>query len=409
MRYFSILFFSLFLFQSGISQIRFDVSKLKVTEVPKITKESSADVQYLQMHFGDHELHESAADKKKFENRIVKKVQYVYTDYPKDFDYTELNFQRFAALYVIMPDVFNKAWVEWEIVKQTSCANASEAAGMFHGFIITYKSGPAPNSTVAIPKDVLKKLEKINSSVEFFDIKSAEDLSKFLLPKEMKIKDLKYPEKSASIKLFRQKDPGLSIVNGLFLCTGTPQGAIGPNNSPSVSSVNKQGITPDKNLSSLVGNSGSLFDAAIIEFDIQIDADSLVFRYAFASEEYPEFLEYNDVFGLFISGIGLNDKNKDTTYNLATLPDKKTPVSVSAINHLQNKEYYIANGYVDTDLKLFKTWQYDGFTKVLTAKIKVKPNQKYHIKFAIADYADPYYDSAIFIDAFGIHSPKALH
>lgn len=79
----------------------------------------------------------------------------------------------------------------------------------------------------------------------------------------------------------------------------------------------------------------------------------------------------------------------------------------SSINHLSNKDYYISNDY-SNDLKLFKTWQYDGFTKVLTAKIKVIPNQKYHIKLAIADYGDPYYDSAIFIDAFGIRTKKAL-
>ena len=222
----------------------------------------------------------------------------------------------------------------------------------------------------------------------------------------MKISNIKYPTNSASIKMFKQKDHGsMKIVDGLFLTTGIAKGAIGPNNSPSVSAINYNIVTPDKNLSALVGNSNCLFDAAIIEFDIQIDADSLVFKYAFASEEYPEYLQFNDVFGLFISGSGLNNNPKDTTMNLATLPDGKTPISVSAINHLKNKEYYISNDY-NTDLKLFKTWQYDGFTKVLTAKIKVKPKQKYHIKFAIADYGDPYYDSAIFIDAFGIRSKK---
>ncbi|MBL0331096.1 MAG: choice-of-anchor L domain-containing protein [Bacteroidetes bacterium] len=395
--------------KTGISQIKFDISKIRKTDTEKFEKENLSNVIYLDMTFGGSDFVNTNTFKK-LENKIIKKVQYVYSDYPKDFDYSELVFQRFASLYVELPQVFNKSWIEWEIIKQTKCSSAYEASSLFHGFVITFKDGAEPNKLVAIPPDIQKKLDKITSSVEFFEIKSTEDLSKFLAPKEIKISDIKYPNKTASIKLFKQKDAGaLTIVEGLFLTTGIPQGAIGPNNSPSVSSVNYNIITPDKNLSSLVGNSLSLFDAAIIEFDIQIDADSLVFKYAFASEEYPEYLQYNDVFGLFISGQGLNNNPKDTTYNLASLPDGKTPISVSSINHLKNSNYYISNDY-NSDLKIFKTWQYDGFTKVLTAKIKVKPKHKYHIKFAIADYGDPYYDSAIFIDAFGIKTPKTpLH
>jgi len=405
MKKISFSFFILFviLFKTSISQIKFDISKIKVIEIDKLIKENSPTVVYLEMKYGGSEFVNSN-NIKKLENKIIQKVQYVYTDYPKDFDYTELSFQRFASLYVELPSIFNKSWITWEIIKQKKCSSSYEASAMFHGFIVTFKDGPEPNKIVAIPPNIQKMLDKIESSVEFVDIKSSEDLTKFLSPKEIKMTEIKYPNKSNSIKLFKQKDHGqLNIVNGLFLTTGIPQGAIGPNNSPSMSAVNNYALTSDKNLLALVGKSSLLFDAAIIEFDIQIDADSLVFKYAFASEEYPEFLQFNDVFGLFITGQGLNNYAKDTSLNLATLPDGKTPISVSAINHLKNSDFYISNDY-NTDLKLFKTWQYDGFTKVLTAKVKVKPKQKYHIKFAIADYGDPFYDSAIFIDAFGIKS-----
>lgn len=405
MKKISFSFFILFAVfcKTSISQIKFDVSKIKVTEIDKLIKENSPTVIYLEMKYGGSEFVNSD-NKKKLENKIIQKVQYVYTDYPKDFDYTELIFQRFASLYVELPTVFNKTWITWEIIKQKKCSNAYEASTMFHGFIITFKDGPEPNKIVTIPPNIQKLLDKIESSVEFVDIKSSEDLTKFLSPKEIKMTEIKYPNKSNSIKFFKQKDHGqLNIVNGLFLTTGIPQGAIGPNNSPSVSAINNYALTSDKNLLSLVGKTALLFDAAIIEFDIQIEADSLVFKYAFASEEYPEFLQFNDVFGLFITGQGLNNYSKDTTLNLATLPDGKTPISVSSINHLKNNDFYVSNDY-NTDLKLFKTWQYDGFTKVLTAKVKVKPKQKYHIKFAIADYGDPFYDSAIFIDGFGIKS-----
>jgi hypothetical protein len=386
----------------GLCQIKFDISKMKKIEMDKLVKENSPNTMYLEMKYGGYELSDHV-DIKKIENKIITKIQYVYTDYPKDFDYSELNFQRFAALYVILPTVFNKPWIQWEIIKQTKCSSSYEASTMFHGYVITFKDGPEPNKTFAIPPEILKKLADISSTVEIIDIKSTDEVAKFLSSKEIKINDIKYPNKNNSIKFFKQKDPGeFSIISGLFLTTGMPLNAIGPNDSPSISAVNGNMPTPDKNLSSLVNNANSLlFDASIIEFDIQIDADSLVFQYAFASEEFPEFLQFNDVFGLFISGPGLNNNPKDTTLNLATLPDRKTPISVSSINHLKNKEFYIANDY-NLDLKLFKTWQYDGFTKLLTAKVKLKPKQKYHIKFAIADYGDPFYDSAVFIDALGV-------
>lgn len=401
-----VLTFSISLFfLTTFCQIKFDISKMKKVEIEKYEKEDDLYKAYFEMDYGGYEI-KGNVDLKDIENKIVKKIQYVYTDYPKDFDYSVLDFQRFATLYILLPNFFNKPWIQWEIVKQTKCSNSYEASTMFHGFVITFKEGADPNTILPIPLDIQKKLDQISSTVEFVDINSSDDITKFLSSKKIKVKNVNFSYNKSSIKLFKQKDHGsFSIVNGLFLTTGVLKGAIGPNNSPSTSSINYIMPTPDEDLSKLVGKKQLLFDASIIEFDVQIDADSLVFKYAFASEEYPEFLQYNDVFGLFISGIGLNNYAKDTTINLATLPDGNTPISVSSINHLKNKDYYISNNY-DNDLKLFKTWQYDGFTKVMTARVKVKPNQKYHLKFAITDFGDPYYDSAIFIDAFGINTEQ---
>lgn len=224
---------------------------MKKVEVEKIIKEKSPEVVYFQMKYGGFELIDNS-EIKKIENKIIKKIQYVYTDYPVGFDYSELDFQRFASLYVLMPNSFNKPWIEWEIVKQTKCSNSFEASTMFHGFIITLKEGPAPNTILQIPQDVQKKLDKITSKVELFDINSSDDISKFLSSKEIKINDVKYPNKNGTVKLFKQKDQGaFYIANGLFLTTGVPVGAIGPNSSPSTTSVNNVKLTPDKDLASL--------------------------------------------------------------------------------------------------------------------------------------------------------------
>ena len=412
--------------KSSQAQIRFDVSKYKVTEVDKLEIEETDDIVFLPMRYGDHEF-SSAKALDAVANRMVRKVLYVYSDYPKDFDYSELGFKRFAELYTLKPEVFNKPWIEWEIIKQVDCQSSAEAASMFHGFVLILKQGPAPNVVTEIPSDIQEKLKDIEAEVEYTEIKSSLDLMPFLSSKGVKVSNVKY-NKTAIMRFYEWLKPGpQTIVKGLMLTTGNPKGALGPNNSPSTTGINTYKTTMDKDLVSVVKQSQSynasvlnsmvpttpvfftpinqLFDPTILEFDLQANADTLIFKYAFASEEYPEFLQYNDVFGLFISGRDINDNPRDTTINLASLPDHDTPISVSSINHLNNSEYYIPNDYT-ADLRLFKSWQFDGFTHVMTVKVAVKRRQTYHLKFAISDYGDPLYDSAIFIDGIGVKQKK---
>ena len=65
-------------------------------------------------------------------------------------------------------------------------------------------------------------------------------------------------------------------------------------------------IISDSDLQTLSGQ--TINNAAILEFDFVPNGDSLMFRYVFASREYPSFTcsQWNDVFGFFISGPGIN-------------------------------------------------------------------------------------------------------
>ncbi len=192
------------------------------------------------------------------------------------------------------------------------------------------------------------------------------------------------------------------ISRGIILSTGNAFDAIGPNNSPNVSS--KSLINEDKDLSELAN--GKTFDAAILEFDFIPSHDSICFSFFFASEEYPEYINknVNDVFGFFLSSDALN-----TERNLAVF-ENNIPISVDNINAKINSKYYIANSIWDSDNiqkwrnkkaegELAFTFQYDGFTILLNAGTKVIPNQRYHIKLAISDVGDRLYDSAIFLEA----------
>jgi hypothetical protein len=70
-------------------------------------------------------------------------------------------------------------------------------------------------------------------------------------------------------------------------------------------------------------------------------------------------------------------------------------VSVNSINASKNAQFLVDNS---NGLWL----EYDGFSKELVSKIRVIPGQTYHIKLAIADAGDAYYDSGVFIKTGGL-------
>lgn len=198
----------------------------------------------------------------------------------------------------------------------------------------------------------------------------------------------------------------LGIKSGVILSTGDVQSAKGPNNTTSVTSQNS---TPgNAQLTQICGQ--PTMDASILEFDFIPSSDSVRFKYVFASEEYYEGVctPYNDVFAFLINGPGITG-----TANIALIPGTNKAVSISSVNggilgdpiygpstsySYCNLSY--TNFYVDNVNPLGVTIQYDGFTKVFTAKAKVIPCQTYHIKLAIADGGnDDTWDSAVFLEA----------
>lgn len=223
-----------------------------------------------------------------------------------------------------------------------------------------------------------------------------------------------------AIGYFNGSNTNLGIDEGIIITTGTVQntgnGPHGPNNKPNAGVDNDEpgyGL-----LTSLVGN--DTYNASILSFDFQTCSDSISFEYVFGSEEYPEYVgsQFNDVFAFFISGPGFSGNQ-----NIARLPSGQV-VSINTVNNGNyspasgvsvtgptNPFYYVANG--DGSQGPFNSSsfyiQYDGFTKVLTAKAKVQCNSTYNIKIAIADVGDGIYDSGIFLKAnsFNASSPVA--
>jgi len=198
----------------------------------------------------------------------------------------------------------------------------------------------------------------------------------------------------------------IGLDRGIILSTGPIQNAKGPNTV-----ANKSGNfgdnSSDPDLSLMTTN--PVVDAVGIEFDF-VPLDSFVtFRYVFASEEYCEFAGsiFNDVFGFFISGPGISGNFANNAANVALVPGTSSFVAINSINHNTNSGYYIRNELPDdagqcgpaAPTPHLQKIEYDGFTRPLTAVLRLIPCQTYHIRFVVADVSDNFYDSAVFLEA----------
>jgi gliding motility-associated-like protein len=179
----------------------------------------------------------------------------------------------------------------------------------------------------------------------------------------------------------------LNMQEGIIMTTGTAEAAIGPNNKPSLGSRSNTGSDPD--LEAITGYPS--FDACIIEFDFIPQCDTLRFRYAFGSEEFPEFCGkvVNDAFGFFLSGPGIHGYFSNNSTNMARMPGSSEFVTINNICSDPASAWNNNSGIF---------FQYDAITYVFTAWHIIVPYQKYHLKMAIADNSDQIVDSGVFLE-----------
>lgn len=194
----------------------------------------------------------------------------------------------------------------------------------------------------------------------------------------------------------------IGFDSGIILSTGCADGVVGPNNTPSYWCAN--GTPGDPELTTLAGQ--QTYDASILQFDFVPNKSAVYFQYVFGSEEYNEYVgsQYNDVFAFDVNG-----------KNCALVGHPPQPVTINTINLNKNANLNINNDPFNTPAgfpvpnPLLNT-QLDGLTRVLTCQAAVIPNVVNHIKLAIADASDEYYDSDVFLQAgsFSTTPPPAL-
>lgn len=220
-------------------------------------------------------------------------------------------------------------------------------------------------------------------------------------------------------------ETNLGLSSGIILTTGYAFNAIGPNNHNSKSTTG-YGYGKDADLSTLASGA-SIRDKCVLEFDIVPIGDVVKFSYVFGSEEYPEYAcsQYNDVFGFFVSGPGINGTFENNAINIAKIDEAgEYAVAINTINSgelsaSRDSFYCIASRgslnfshlYTDNskrDSGDSTRIQYDGFTKKLQAQVKVIPCRRYHFKLAISDVGDGGLDSGVFIEKNSFTSSTTL-
>ena len=198
----------------------------------------------------------------------------------------------------------------------------------------------------------------------------------------------------------------LNISDGIILSTGAIDLASGPNEDNGTS-YSFGTISEDPDLNELATD--ELFDVTGIEFDFVPIGNNVTFRYVFASEEYCEFVgtDFNDVFGFFVSGPGINGTFDNNAINVANLIGSDEDVSINTVNHLDNSNLYVSNVTTidaeNCDVSYSPIFQdlieYDGFTIPLTASFPVIPCETYRIRLVIGDVGDANLDSAVFLQS----------
>lgn len=212
---------------------------------------------------------------------------------------------------------------------------------------------------------------------------------------------------------FTNSNSNLALTNGIMLTTGWSQDMSisnqNFNNAFTSAGINCTGGTQglclagDSDLQAMAG--AITHDAAVLEFDFVPLADTIRFRYVFASEEYNEYTcsQFNDIFAFLLNGPGYNN------VNIAKIPNTSLDVRINTVNNgFVGVNGSVANcsapnGSLNFSSFFVDNWsgsfiQFDGFTTVFEAFAVVQPCQSYHIKLAIADVVDGALDSGVFLE-----------
>jgi hypothetical protein len=107
----------------------------------------------IKMPFGGHQVLNPAIEHS-LRTKQIRRIDLVYTDYPKGADLIRLNRRRMAQLYLLLPDLFDQKDIEWRLVMQKKFKGPQDAARLFHGFVVSFVPPAAPMTTTPIVSEM---------------------------------------------------------------------------------------------------------------------------------------------------------------------------------------------------------------------------------------------------------------
>lgn len=234
----------------------------------------------------------------------------------------------------------------------------------------------------------------------------------------VEVLNVTYQGNNQSVGFFNNGVQDIGMARGIVMTTGfavTQLANIGVNapgaTQASVPSSGNAFTDPD--LLAIAGPGTTINDVCKYTITFRPFSDTLRFKYAFGSEEYPEYVcsGFNDVFGFFINGPGITGPYANNSKNIALIPGTNLPVRINNVNSGQVG----ANGTEDNcrdprgSLAFSEFYNdnegsnqlpvYDGFTDVFIAEAIVMPCSTYTIKLVICDVGDASFDSGVFLEA----------
>ena len=188
-------------------------------------------------------------------------------------------------------------------------------------------------------------------------------ISNVFLGEGVDVTSVVFKGKPEAVGYFTGGTQSIGIERGILLTSGSAKNASGNGNTQN--DVKNGSTATDFDLNAIA--TSFINDVVVYEIKFIPTADTLRFRYCFASEEYPEFAckTFNDVFAFFIQGPGY-----PTPTNIAKIPGTNQVVSINTLHPAvpanncpaANAQFYNSN------LSLAKQPIYDGFTDVFNHK-----------------------------------------
>lgn len=241
-------------------------------------------------------------------------------------------------------------------------------------------------------------------------------ITNVFLGEGVQVLSVTYEGANKAVGFFKNGQPHIGIDRGIVMTTGSAvtQGLdVGvESNGGTQAAVGNGSTASDPDMTTIAGgNTTNDMSKYTITF-IPI-SDTLRFRYAFGSEEYPEYAcsAFNDIFGFFISGPGITGPYENNGKNIALIPGTNLPVRINNINSGQvGAAGSLGNctppagslafsQFYNDNLNSPNQPVYDGFTDVFTAEAIVIPCNVYTIKLVICDVTDGSHDSGVFLEA----------